>query len=358
MRDAPEIIATGGIIIDNIVTPDGTVHRATLGGNAVYAAAGARLWSKSTALVGVVPADYPVIWLQRIAAAGIDVSGVLKSTETGLASEWFFHREDGGRVDHLHADAGAYEAFGLRGDRIDPAQARAFEAHLGRTQPAGETFKAFRARHPVMPETIPDSFSAAKGLHCAPNQAAAQRRLIESAHRHGSAVTLDPGFAAGDLAPMLSELLPYLDAFLPSEKELAVLQPDRTPQDAARALVGAGAKLVVAKLGPKGALVASGEDNVEIPVVPVAAIDPTGAGDAFCGGFLAGWLRTRDPIAAACCGAVSASFAIEDFGCLKLLATRRQEAVERLVRLAHDVPRLSRHHLALLAAPPETAHHD
>ena len=33
--------------------------------------------------------------------------------------------------------------------------------------------------------------------------------------------------------------------------------------------------------------------TAEIPVVPVKAEDPTGAGDAFCGGFLVGMLQNR-----------------------------------------------------------------
>ena len=71
----------------------------------------ATIWSKSAGLVGITPADYPELWLHRVAAAGIDTSGVVSSSETGLASEWFFHRADGGRVDHLHGDADVFEAF-------------------------------------------------------------------------------------------------------------------------------------------------------------------------------------------------------------------------------------------------------
>lgn len=357
MRRPPEIVTTGGIIIDNIVTADGVVHRATLGGNAVYAAAGAHLWSRSAGLVGITPADYPAFWLQRIAAAGIDTSGVVKSTETNLASEWFFHRADGDRVDHLHGDADAFEAFGLHGGRIEPSQARAFEDYLFRTTPRGETFRSFRARHPVTPQTIPVSFQRTTALHCAPNQYLAQRALVETARRLGWMVSLDPGFAAADLAEDLDALLPLVDAFLPSEKELAILAPGLDPQQATHSLLAKGAGIVVAKLGARGALVGNGRSIAHIPVVPVKAIDPTGAGDAFCGGFLAGYLRTGDAVAAACCGAVAASFAVQDFGCLSLLFAIPEEAAERLGLLAADLPHSTRNVIATLTARKEAPSH-
>jgi sugar/nucleoside kinase (ribokinase family) len=357
MRRSPEIIATGGIIIDNIVTAGGDVHRATLGGNAVYAAAGAHLWSRSAGLVGITPADYPELWLHRVAAAGIDTSGVVSSSETGLASEWFFHRADGGRVDHLHGDADVFEAFGLHGSHIQPEEARNFEDYLARTAPRGETFKSFRARHPVTPDTIPETFRIAKALHCAPNEHRAQRALVETARRSGWIVSLDPGFAAADLATDLDGLLPLLDAFLPSEKELAILAPGLDPERAVRSLLQRGAKIVVAKLGARGALVASAHGLDRIPIVPVEAIDPTGAGDAFCGGFLAGYLRTGDAVAAACCGAVAASFAVEDFGCLTLLSAAPKEAADRLHSLAAGLPPSTRHAIAALTARNEAHSH-
>jgi hypothetical protein len=43
-------------------------------------------------------------------------------------------------------------------------------------------------------------------------------------------------------------------------------------------------------------------------------IDPTGAGDAYCGGFVAGWIATQSPVVAAACGTVAASEIIGAFG--------------------------------------------
>jgi sugar/nucleoside kinase (ribokinase family) len=66
--------------------------------------------------------------------------------------------------------------------------------------------------------------------------------------------------------------------------------------------------------------------------------DPTGAGDAFCGGFLAGLKKTYDPLRAALHGNVAASLAIEGTGALYTLdvapglAEARLDALTDLVR--------------------------
>lgn len=53
---------------------------------------------------------------------------------------------------------------------------------------------------------------------------------------------------------------------------------------------------------------------VAVPALRVEALDPTGAGDSFCGGFLAGLVETGDPVRAARFGAVSASRIVTCFG--------------------------------------------
>jgi hypothetical protein len=52
----------------------------------------------------------------------------------------------------------------------------------------------------------------------------------------------------------------------------------------------------------------------EIPAYPARVHNPTGAGDAFCGGFLAGYQRTYDPLEAVLYGNVSFSLVAEGEG--------------------------------------------
>jgi ribokinase len=71
-----------------------------------------------------------------------------------------------------------------------------------------------------------------------------------------------------------------------------------------------------------------------VPGYPSRFLDPTGAGDAFCGGFLAGYAATRDPLLAAMHGNISASFCIEGSGAFYLLDAMPGLAQARLQSLA------------------------
>jgi cytidine kinase len=73
---------------------------------------------------------------------------------------------------------------------------------------------------------------------------------------------------------------------------------------------------VVIKCGARGQLLydVDTKRKWEIPAYPARMADPTGAGDAFNGGFLAGYCRNYDPIEGVLCGNISASLKLEGSG--------------------------------------------
>ena len=74
------------------------------------------------------------------------------------------------------------------------------------------------------------------------------------------------------------------------------------PEQAIRVLT-AWYPQVVVKLGPDGAVFANGRDPVRVPAPPVEKfVDGTGAGDAFCAGFLPPWLDKKPPMEALASG--------------------------------------------------------
>jgi 2-dehydro-3-deoxygluconokinase len=86
---------------------------------------------------------------------------------------------------------------------------------------------------------------------------------------------------------------------LGSLDELAVIagmQPATDPAELAAAVATHGPATVVAKMGPDGALgLVAGATPVQVPGLAVSAVvDPVGAGDAFCAGFIAGRLDGVD----------------------------------------------------------------
>ena len=90
---------------------------------------------------------------------------------------------------------------------------------------------------------------------------------------------------------------------------------------------------VIITRGEEGSHILHGGRLIEIPVAPADSVaDPTGAGDAFAAGFLAGWLRDEGPERSLQRGVVSASFALEAPGAAGLLAASPEETEARFRR--------------------------
>jgi ribokinase len=158
-------------------------------------------------------------------------------------------------------------------------------------------------------------------------------------------ITLDPGerYMQPAFAGYIREMLPHVTAFLPSEMEVrSLFGDDMDVGKAAAALVGWGAALVVVKLGADGVLVVDENGRYQHlkpyhPANDPRIVDVTGAGDAFCGGFMVGLARTGDPIEAARRGLVSASLVIEGYGAFYALNGSRGTAVPRLAEICDKV---------------------
>lgn len=333
----PEIFAAGGVMLDCVVEADGTVHVDRIGGNAVHAAAGARLFTASAGIVGLVPASFPD--LAAIAAAGLDVEGIRRVPGAHAQAEWFFNRADGAREDRLHADAAEYRAFADgAGHLSDDARAR-WIAHLRASAAERTGFAEFRAAHPVRTDDVPATYWRARGAHLGANEPAATLALARAAKAHGLVVTLDPGFrAAAYDAAYLDAVLDTVDAFLPSEKELDSLRPGVPHAAALAELAGRGRANVVLKRGAAGAWVI-GQDGVrlEAPALPARARDPVGAGDAFCGGFLSALAVGAGLEAAMRRGVVAGACAVEVSGADALA---RVDTTTRDLRLSQTSVRI------------------
>lgn len=152
------------------------------------------------------------------------------------------------------------------------------------------------------------------------------RHLIERARHRGVAVSVDPGsagFIADFGATRFLAAIAGATVVFPSREEARVL----TGAGDARVLTGAGDEAAIRELGAQfpivaltrgreGVLVAADDSVQAIAAVAASAPavnpagDPTGAGDAFCAGFLHEWLTTGDPVVAARAGALVAARAV------------------------------------------------
>jgi hypothetical protein len=330
----PRFVVAGLLRREYILPPVGRPLLDAPGGHLLYAAGGLRVWETEIGLLGRVGEDYPFQWRREFGDRGFDTRGlrILPGSldiRTFRAYSEAFELSRNNPVSH----------FARRGLTFP-------KALLG-YQPPTDITDDPRQPHPHAPTVgdIPKDYLAASAVHICPMDFTSQGQLL-AAFKSGLAttVTLDPEptYMTPAFLKDLRELLNGLTALLPSQDELQSLFWGKTNDlwEMAEALGSYGCELIVVKSGGLGQYMydAMGKHRWQIPAYPSRMADPTGAGDAFCGGFLAGYRNTYDPLEAALHGNVSASLKVEGSGAfypldvMPGLAQARLEALRDLVR--------------------------
>ena len=324
-----QYFTSGGMRIDFVITADRQVHLREMGGNAIYSAVGARIWAAGVGILSRVGENYPQEWLARLERAGIRTAGVCQ-------------------VPGWHDMRTFYRYLDLQ-TRDDTEPERHF-AELGVPLPddlqgyvhstPDHDSREFLPLSP-RPEDLPASYLCARAAHLSPAGLATHRTLCAALAERNIRLTLDPGerYMKPALMEQVFAFLGCVDAFLPSEQEVQSMLGAGDPWQAALRFAEAGPQVVVIKAGSKGSLVydARSQRRWHVPVYPAHVVDVTGAGDAYCGGFMVGYQETGDPVLAGCYGAVSASFVLEGFGALYATQFSRAQAEARLQDLRSQV---------------------
>jgi sugar/nucleoside kinase (ribokinase family) len=309
-RATPLFLVLGRLTRDYVLLPSGEPLLDIPGGSALYATVGLAIWEPQPppAIVARVGEDYPQDWLENFQQHGLNVQGV--------------------RVLPEAIDLRTFSAIVNHTTRIfdDPV------AHFARLGlPFPKALLGYRAaqglamdsRTRLLPVSlrqadIPEELMNANAAHMCPLDYLTHS-LLPALLRQAefTTVTLDP--SPGYMNPTywgdVPALLTGLTAFLPSEDEMRSLFQSRTNDlwEMAEALSAYGCEIIVIKCGERGQLLydAATRSHWEIPPYPARFANPIGAGDAFCGGFLAGYRRTYDPLQAVMYGNISASLVVE-----------------------------------------------
>ena len=113
--------------------------------------------------------------------------------------------------------------------------------------------------------------------------------LLKLAQSRGATTSLDTGWdPAGwsdETIEQVLDVLQFVDVFFPNADEVKALTGERSPKKGAEILVDAGAPTLVVKLGAKGCLLATKNEQHLVPGFKVEVVDTTAAGDAFDAGF-------------------------------------------------------------------------
>jgi len=124
--------------------------------------------------------------------------------------------------------------------------------------------------------------------------------IFEGAKRQGAQIALD--MASWNVVQehrerFLSYLKEYVDIVFANEEEAKALCGEEGEK--ALDFISERCSISVVKLGSKGSLARRGQERVKLPITPVKAVDTTGAGDLYAGGFLHACLRGA-PLEACC----------------------------------------------------------
>lgn len=272
------LLVVGSVALDSINTPFGETADA-LGGSAVYFSVAASLLNP-VKVIGVIGRDYPVKELEQLAERGIDWSGV--------------ERANG-------------ESFRWKGKYSYDLQSReTLETRLG----------VFATFDPKLPESHRDAEYVFLG-----NIDPELQLGVLSQMRAPKLIACDTmNYWIQGKRPQLMELLSRVDILMVNDTEARELSGDWNIHRAARWILARGPKRVVIKQGEHGALLMEPDRTFYVPAFPLEEVfDPTGAGDAFAGGFMGYLARSRQtsPDAmrrAMVYGSTMGSFAVAGFG--------------------------------------------
>jgi sugar/nucleoside kinase (ribokinase family) len=275
---SPEIVCIGSIFIDDIVFPDGRTVMEVLGGGGVHAAAGVLTWGERPGLVSCAGKDIPASALRRL-ERDFDLQGLV----------------------HLELpQARAWQIFEWDGRRTEIYRMKIMQPYLEDPQP----------------EALAESYRRARGVSILRGS---ESFLLWRDALPDAVLLWEPSqdFMQPHNSEAFFKALPAADIVSPNLVEARLVSGDLEPEALIALMLERGAKIVVLRMGEAGSLVGAREWSTPllVPPVPVETIvDQTGAGNTYCGGFLAGWVKTGDLQTAACYGAVAASFALEVIG--------------------------------------------
>ncbi len=306
----PTLVFAGRLNREYILPVEGAPVLDRAGGSPLYAAGAASVWTQGIALLARVGEDYPNRWLQEFRQRGIDTEGI--------------------RIVPGSLDLRSFRAYNKKRElsRTNPvghfaAREMTFPKVLLGYRPPERREPFNTKRHPATPSVteIPSDYLQAKAVHITPLDFKSQGQLL-TAFRAASipVITLDPSvlYMNTNRQQDLRLFLDGLTAFMPSEEELRQLFWGKTHDiwEMAEELGVYGCSAVIVKRGEKGQLLydVAAKKRWELPAYAARIADPTGAGDAFCGGFLAEFQQREDFLRAAACGNISASLSLEGSG--------------------------------------------
>jgi len=288
------ILCVGSVALDSVETPFGRADR-VLGGSAVFFSAAATIFCP-VRVVGVVGEDYPFGDLDFLAARGADLAGIERRN-----GESFFW------AGRYHYDLNTRDTL---------------ETRLG-------VFADFEPK-------IPEGFRSARHVFLGNIDPTLQHQVLDQVDAPEVVACDTMNYWIEGKRKELVSLLERVNILLVNDAEARQLADEPNLLKASRWIRERGPDTVVVKKGEHGAILFADDWAFFAPGYPLEVVfDPTGAGDAFAGGFM-GYLTRRGSLApddlrrAMVYGSAMGSYAVEDFSIDRFRTLDGAEVADRV----------------------------
>jgi sugar/nucleoside kinase (ribokinase family) len=276
-----DVVTAGHLSIDSIFLPDRPNPFVVLGGSPAYVSFAARRLDSTVSIISNVGADFPSAYRWWMAQEGVNISSILQRECSSTRFELEYDASLSSRILRLRSKAS-----------------------------------------PIMVEDVP--VFKAKAVHVAPIDREISLDVVEKLKGCAEVLSLDPqGLIRNpsedgriEYARLEDQrILDLISIYKSSEKELKLVTGFEQVEDGIKAVHAHGVKIVIVTSGVQGLLLSIEGTQYRVPAyTPVKVVDPTGAGDAFMGGFLAEYVYGENLFRCACVGAAVASLVVEGLG--------------------------------------------
>ncbi|MEO6188210.1 MAG: PfkB family carbohydrate kinase [Ginsengibacter sp.] len=291
------IISVGSMAFDAIETPFGKVDK-IVGGSGTYVAYAASHLATPIQQISIVGNDFPQEEMDELQRRGVQLTGVeIVKDKKSFFWSGKYHLDMNSR-DTLVTDLNVLADFNPK---------------------------------------IPADYQGADFLMLGNLMPSLQKSVIEQMEKRPKLIVLDTmNFWMESALEDLKAVLLLSDVLMVNDSEARQLSGEYSLVKAAKIILGMGPRFLIIKKGEHGALLFHENQVFFAPALPLEAVfDPTGAGDAFAGGFIGHIARTSDISyenmkTAIIVGSAMASFCVEKFGPQRLKEISKEDIDLRL----------------------------
>jgi len=278
-----DIVSVGHFCIDSIFLPDRKTPFVVLGGSTTYVSFAARRFEARVAAVSKVGGDFPEAYKWWLGQEGVDLRGLTK---------------------------------------VESANTTRFELRYN-DDLSERTLLLKSKAPPITVDDLPNPLKAT-AIHIAPIAGEITYEIVEKLKQCADVLSLDPQGLVRDFdengnvtecSLADKRILGLVDIYKSSLNEIKAVTELPDLESAIKGVHDCGVKIVIVTQGMKGVALSVEGTRYDIPACASAkVVDPTGAGDAFIGGFLAEYVNGENVLRCVCVGSATASFVVEGIG--------------------------------------------